>query len=457
MKQLILLIIYLLTFLNLSAQVNDSIVDWFKDSKLGMFIHWGLYSHTAGDWKGRPSKGAEHFMLYERIPLKEYSKIANEFDPVDFNASDWVKKAKYAGMKYMIVTAKHHDGFAMYDSKVSDYNIVKRTPFARDPMSEIIKACREEGLKFGFYYSLGRDWENPNVPTNWPVKGGRSNTWDYPDEDNKRLEIYIEEKVKPQITELLTNYGEIDFIWFDTPELVTKEQSLELRKLIFKIQPNCMVNQRIGNNYGDYEIVEQKLNNDIRKEPWEACLTMGKNWSFNKYDTIYKKPDILIRHFVDIVSKGGNLLLNIGPDGKGCFPVQTEPGLAEFHNWLGKYGEAIYGTQPWRVYGENLMQQVESERINENFHDAEYDGTPQEIVPDFRYTNKDNIVYIIVRHVEDKEYVLSSFTSDDRIKSIESIDSNMSVKWKIIEEKLKISVFGKKKDLIYVLKVNLLD
>lgn len=307
---------------------------WFTDAKFGMFIHWGLYSQTAGDWKGHPTKGGEHFMLYERIPVKEYALIANDFNPTEFNARKWVKTAKEAGMKYIVITSKHHDGFAMYHSACSDYNIVTRTPFARDPMKELADECRKQGLKFGFYYSLGRDWEDPDVPTNWPTKAGRSNTWDFPDEDNKNLQAYIDRKVLPQLTELLTNYGEIAMMWFDTPEMVTKEQSRSIRRLIERLQPHCLINSRIGNGLGDYRIIEQKLMNEIDPKPWEACLTMGANWGYNKYDTVYKKPDMMIRNLTDVVSKGGNLLLNIGPNPQGSFPQQTEPGLNAFRQWI---------------------------------------------------------------------------------------------------------------------------
>ena len=329
-----------------NAQPADTTsLAWFRDAKFGLFLHWGLYSQTAGDWKGHPAQGGEHFMLYERIPLKEYARIADDFNPTEFDARKWAKDARRAGMRYVIITSKHHDGFAMYDSKCSDYNIVKCTPWGKDPMKELAEACRKEGLKFGFYYSLGRDWEDPDVPTNWPVKAGRSNTWDYPDEDAKQLPAYMKRKVIPQLKELLTQYGRIDFLWFDTPELTTKEMSREIRQLIHSLQPQCLINSRIGNGMGDYSIVEQKLTNQIDNRPWEVCLTMGKNWCYNRHDTVYKKPDVMIRHLADIVSKGGNLLLNIGPDGKGRFPTLTRPGMEAFHQWLKTNGEAMTGKE----------------------------------------------------------------------------------------------------------------
>lgn len=259
MNKLAISIIFLIASIYASAQpACQRSLQWFADNKFGMFIHWGLYSEAGGEWNGKKTRGGEHFMLYERIPLKEYAKLAEEFNPVEFNAEQWVRTAKEGGMKYIVITTKHHEGFAMYDSQCSDYNIVDATPFKRDPIKEIVDACRKENLKIGFYYSLGRDWEDPDVPTNWPQKGGRSNTWDYPDEDGKSLPAYLKRKAIPQIKELLTNYGKIDFMWFDTPELVTKEQSKTIRELIYKLQPECLINDRIGNGEGDFKTVEQK-------------------------------------------------------------------------------------------------------------------------------------------------------------------------------------------------------
>lgn len=432
---------------------------WFTDAKFGMFIHWGLYSQTAGDWKGHPTKGGEHFMLYERIPVKEYALIANDFNPTEFNARKWVKTAKEAGMKYIVITSKHHDGFAMYHSACSDYNIVTRTPFARDPMKELADECRKQGLKFGFYYSLGRDWEDPDVPTNWPTKAGRSNTWDFPDEDNKNLQAYIDRKVLPQLTELLTNYGEIAMMWFDTPEMVTKEQSRSIRRLIERLQPHCLINSRIGNGLGDYRIIEQKLMNEIDPKPWEACLTMGANWGYNKYDTVYKKPDMMIRNLTDVVSKGGNLLLNIGPNPQGSFPQQTEPGLNAFRQWIKTNGEAIYGTSPWHTYGETSpLAHGKREEVKEGFHDAVFDGTPVNAIPDFRYTAKGNHVYVIVRHVPAGEFTLRAFKGyTDRIKRITLLDNKKTVEWKPTEEGLRICHIRRSSDAfpVYVLQVEI--
>lgn len=457
MRQLTILIFIVCSYAMIMAQPVDQLsLRWFQDAKCGLFLHWGLYSQTAGEWNGHPVSNGEHFMLYERIPLKEYAKIGKVFNPVHFSAIDWVRKAKRAGLKYLIITAKHHDGFAMYESTCSNYNIVKCTPFGRDPMTELIAACRKEGLKFGFYYSLGRDWEDPDVPTNWPVKAGRSNTWDYPNEDAKQLSKYIVRKVLPQLTELLTNYGKIDFIWFDTPELVTKSQSEQILSLIRKLQPQCLVNKRIGNGLGDYSIVEQSLTNRINNKPWEACITMGKNWCYSRYDTVYKKPDIILRHLTDIVSKGGNLLLNIGPDNMGDFPKRSEGILNVFHQWLGKYGEAIYGTRPWRKYGENLCDTMESKMDNKPFHDAVYDNTPQSRIPDVRYTMKDNYVYIIVRNAPSQKVLLKSFVNSDRIQKIKLIGCHKQVRWKLNDNGLQIDLSNINEQFpIYVLRVSI--
>lgn len=453
---LFILLFPLINLYTLAQSVCPQSMQEFRDNKLGLFLHWGLYSQTAGDWKGQKAKGGEHFMMHQRIPLKEYAEIAKDFNPVNYNATQWVRAAKKAGLKYIVVTTKHHDGFAMYDSKCSDYDIVDCTPYGKDPMKDLAEACHKEGIKLGFYYSLGRDWEDPDVPTNWPTKGGRSNTWDYPDEDAKNLTAYLERKVKPQLRELLTNYGKIDILWFDTPEMVTKQQSKDIRKLILSLQPACLINDRIGNNMGDFATVEQKLTDEINHHPWEANLKMGVNWGYNRYDTVFASPDIIVRYMADIVSKGGNMLLNIGPDDKGRFPELSKPILDGLRHWLKNNGEAIYGTTHWRTYGENFDPDNVEEVVNKEFHDAIYNGLPQKKAPDFRYTSKGKNVYVIVRHVVATDFTLRAFNTADKIRSIKCLSEKNKVIWNLTANGLAIHL---KKPVnsspVYVLQVTM--
>ena len=318
---------------------------WWSDARFGMFIHWGLYSqwgcHYPDTNGAMLDGGSEHMMQRLQIPLAKYAQIADVFDPTNFNADEWVGIAKNAGMKYMVITAKHHDGFAMYDSESSDYNIVKRTPLKRDPVKELADACRKQGLKFGVYYSLGRDWADPDVPTK---NGYRSNTWDYPNETNKVFAKYFERKVKPQITELLTHYGPIAVLWFDTPEEISAAESRELVMLIHKLQPDCIINSRVGHGFGDYGVSEQKIPGSGDAKPWETCMTLNGHWGYFLGDEKWKPATTVIRNLVDIVSKGGNYLLNVGPTGEGVIPQGAVNDLQEVGAWMKVNGEAVYGT-----------------------------------------------------------------------------------------------------------------
>ncbi|WP_282123109.1 alpha-L-fucosidase [Algibacter mikhailovii] len=312
---------------------------WWEDARFGMFIHWGLYAHDGCHWNGQYGR-SEHMMLKLKIPISEYEKIADAFNPEKFNADEWVRIAKQAGMKYMVITAKHHDGYAMFNSPSNDYNIVERSKWKRDPVKELAEVCERQGLKFGVYYSLGRDWHDPNCNS---IGGRRSNLWDYPNEEEKVLEKYIEGKVKPQLGELMTQYNPA-IVWFDTPEHVTKTQSLELLKLIHDINPECIVNQRVGNRLGDYAVREQKIPESGEPDPWESCMTLNHTWGYNKIDREYKSVETLIYNLTDIASKGGNFLLNVGPTGEGIIPDLSVDRLEGMGNWLAINGEAIYGT-----------------------------------------------------------------------------------------------------------------
>lgn len=333
---------------------NESLsnIKWFTNAGFGMFIHWGLYSIPAGVWNGEPVEDnryinpyAEHIMLLNKIPVAEYAKLADIFNPVDFDADQIVSLAKNAGMKYLVFTTKHHDGFAMYDSKVSDYNIVKATPYKKDPLKSLASACKKEGIKLGLYYSLGRDWENPNAI----AKENRRNTWDFPDITGFSYQKYLDEKVKPQLVELLTNYGDIAMIWFDTPELTSKEQSLDLERLVKNLQPNCNVNTRIGNNVGDFkEMSDNYIPESAQTMAWECPATMAESWGYSVLDTeeYWKSSDEIIEKLVEIRSKGGNYLLNIGPDAKGAVPTLAIERLNDIAQWMEVNSQAIYNAIP---------------------------------------------------------------------------------------------------------------
>jgi alpha-L-fucosidase len=445
----IISISFCLSTFNMNAQTQDAPdkMTWWKDAKFGMFMHWGLYSKTAGYWDGRKAKGKEHFMLHERIPWKEYAKIANDFNPVDFDAEKWVLIAKNAGMKYIVITSKHHDGFAMYDSPSSDYNIVTRTPYGKDPMKALVAACRKYDMKFGFYYSLGRDWQDPDAPTKWPTKGGRSNTWDYPDEDSKVFNNYFERKVKPQVKELLTQYGEIDVMWFDTPGLISVAESKELRSFILDLQPNCIINSRIGNNLGDYKVTEQEIVKGLERKPWEACITMSKNWGFVEYDTVYKSSELMTRQLLEIVSKGGNLLLNNGPTPEGEITKLGSDRLAHIGHWMNQNSEGVYGASPWKITNELLsdtstVSHSEESDVNNTMKDAENDATSKLIYPEVRFTTKDGYLYAYVCSTTEKNVLIKSLALDNqlKIKNIIRLGPEEKVKWTQKREGLQIEI-----------------
>jgi alpha-L-fucosidase len=322
---------------------------WWREARFGMFVHWGLYAAPGGVWNGRPVRHdvyanpyAEHLMWLARVPLSDYAKLAATFSPAAWDARAIVAAAKGAGMKYIVITAKHHDGFAMYKSKTSPYNIVDATPWKRDPLAELAAAAREAGLKLGVYYSLGRDWEQAGA-----YNTSKRNDWDFPNAMPDGYAGYLEKKVVPQLTELLTGYGDIAVVWFDTPEQTTRKQSIELEQLVRRLQPRALVNTRVGNNVGD---VEEMGDNQVpvraSGRDFEVPMTMAESWGYSTLDTApyWKSVRRLIRHVVDVASKGGNVLLNIGPDGRGAIPPAAKERLAAIGAWMSVYGESIYGT-----------------------------------------------------------------------------------------------------------------
>jgi len=327
-------------------------MQWFADAKFGMFIHWGPYSVFEGEWDGRQvpvGENAEWIMQKLQIPVKEYRKVAKTFNPVKFNADEWTDLAQKAGMKYLVITSKHHDGFAMYDSEVSDYNIVDYTPYGKDPMKELSAACKEKDIRFCFYYSHREDWDDPYAYGNfWDFETSQQNGYEYEIDKAEYFESYLDKKAKPQLRELLTNYGPIGLIWFDRG-MYTPEQGYEFIKIIRDLQPKCLVNGRVGNYnlelIGDYQnLSDNGMPASGVDEFWETPQTLNETWGYSRFDTKWKSPTEVIRRLAEVVSKGGNYLLNIGPKGDGTIPQASVDVLVEVGNWMAKNSESIYGT-----------------------------------------------------------------------------------------------------------------
>jgi len=330
------------------AAVTGS-AEWFRDAKFGMFIHWGISSHAGGIWDGKRYYGiTEWLMRRGKIPSAEYKTLANEFNPVDFDAAEWIAVAKRAGVRYIVITAKHHDGFAMFGSEASDFNIVDATPYGKDPLKVLTREAHKAGIKIGFYYSQYQDWTEKDA-------GG--NDWDF-DEEKKDFDRYLKSKAMPQLEELLTNYGPIDIIWFDTPGDLSKEDAIKLKAWVKKLQPNCLVSDRIGHNLGDYKGYGDGEIPAVAESdrPWEAIFTHNDSWGYSFFDHNFKSTAEVLELLITTASKGGNLMLNIGPDGGGRIPAESVRTFEAIGEWLSVNGESIYGTSasplgamPWGV------------------------------------------------------------------------------------------------------------
>ncbi len=312
---------------------------WFQEARFAMFIHWGLYAELAGRWKGETYHGIGEWIQHQaRIPAAEYAKTARRFNPAAFDPRAWVRLAKEAGMRYIVITAKHHDGFAMFKSNASPFNSVDGSPFKRDPLRMLADACREEGLRLGFYYSQTQDWHEPDAAGNF---------WNGFKAGEHGFRNYLERKALPQIEELLTNYGPVALIWFDTPGPINRADSASLMRKIRRLQPGCLVNSRIGNGLGDYETIgDQEIPRHPRKGLWETIDTHNDTWGFVRHDVNWKSPREIAERLVKVVSRGGNYMLNIGPDGTGRVPELSARILREVGRWLARHGEAIYGAMP---------------------------------------------------------------------------------------------------------------
>ncbi len=334
--------------LSAQAQVNKR-AEWFTDARYGMFIHWGVYSGAEGVWKGEKLRYdndyAEWIFYRNRIEKDEYLNLLSDFNWDEIDPEEWVILAKKAGMKYVTLTAKHHDGFALWDSKVGDYDVTAHTDPQRDIVAELAEACRKHGLKMGLYYSHWVDWEHPNG-------------WDHTKEiyqiSDEEYDQYWQEKVMPQMRELLTNYGDIGLIWFDmwihhSKTIVTKDQLLQLKSMIRELQPDCLVNSRLGlsidedpdvdfRTLGDNQLGSAKLD-----YPWQSPATVAHSWGYNALENEWKSATTILKNLINNVSLNGNMMLNIGPRANGDVPFEIAQRLISIGDWLEANGESIYG------------------------------------------------------------------------------------------------------------------
>jgi alpha-L-fucosidase len=321
---------------------------WWEDARFGLFIHWGLYSVPAGEWKGDTTH-AEWIRTTAQIPIKEYEKFVQQFDPEKFNAEEWVKLAKAAGMKYIVITTKHHDGFCMFDTKQTDFDIMS-TPFHRDVMKELATACKKEGIQLCFYHSI-MDWHQPYYFPRREWEKDRPGT-------GSNFDAYVS-YLKNQLRELLTNYGKIGVLWFDGQweNTWTHERGKDLYEYVRSLQPSIIINNRVdvgregigqtkAGYAGDFGTPEQEIPaTGIPGADWESCMTMNNNWGYNSHDNHWKSSEDLIRKLIDIASKGGNFLLNVGPTAEGLFPQPSIERLKDIGSWMSINQESIYGTK----------------------------------------------------------------------------------------------------------------
>jgi alpha-L-fucosidase len=360
----ILLSGYALSSLQAQTSEKDDRMEWWREARFGMFIHWGVYAVPAGTYKGQKiNRIGEWIMNRGKIPVAEYQQFAREFNPVKYDADAWVRMAKDAGMKYIVITSKHHDGFALFDSKASTWDIADATPYKKDLLKPLADACRKHGIKLGFYYSHAQDWNNPGgsaarkvASEGWAnpdsaaidaYTAANSGHWD-PAQTTRTMAQYIDDVAVPQVKELLTNYGEVAILWWDTPTGMTDEYAEKLNALL-KLQPNIITNDRLKRpNYpGDYKTPEQRIPNlsELDGKDWETCMTMNETWGYKSYANNWKSTETMIRNLVDIASKGGNYLLNVGPKADGTIPAESIERLKQIGEWMKVNGESIYDTK----------------------------------------------------------------------------------------------------------------
>ncbi len=334
-----------------TAQEKATRMQWWSDARFGMFIHWGLYAVPAGEWKDRKDL-AEWYMEETGMPRAEYAQFAKRFNPTQYDPDQWVRVAKDAGMKYIVITSKHHEGFAMWDTKGTDYNIVKRTPYAKGVLKPLADAAHRAGLHFGTYYSI-MDWHDPSQ------HGAKQGHYNPTAIDPARKRAYID-AMKIELRELVQDVG-TEVLWFDGEWLDwwDTRDGQEIYDYLKSLNPKLIINNRVANSrkgamsgmgtgasVGDFGTPEQQIpaRGFAPGVYWESCMTLNDHWGYNKHDNHWKTPQTVIRNLIDIASKGGNYLLNVGPTAEGTFPSGAVANLEQVGAWMKVNGEAIYAT-----------------------------------------------------------------------------------------------------------------
>ena len=437
---------------------KQAALKWFKEAKFGMFIHWGLYSQAGGMWKGTrindsPFEGpkvAEWLMHAFQIPRADYAALAKTFNPDKSFAQNIAKLAKKAGMKYVVITSKHHDGFALFNSKVSSYDMVDATPYKADAVKELYDACLSEGLDFGVYYSHGNDWNDGGDGNYANVKKVNDSLGIYTHSSGKNLwdpspishANYLKTKALPQIKELIALLPKLRLIWFDGEGLINEEQSFQFYKLVYDTNPNVLVNRRVGWDFGDYlDAGDNKIPsaNETINMYWETCGTTNNSWGYKVYDQDWKSTQELLYYFVDIVSKGGNYLLNIGPDGKGHVPEASAKGLVEMGDWIATNKEAIYGTSRWKIVNEGQEETL----LDGTGHRAAKGFKKEFTSKDFWFTAKGKKVYAISLVKASGIITIHAFNNKiGKIKELKVLGSTKQVKWSQTATGVEINLGG---------------
>jgi alpha-L-fucosidase len=366
-----------------SSEQRDTRMRWWREAKFGMFIHWGVYAVPAGTWKGQRIPGiGEWIMRSAQIPVAEYRQFARQFNPVKYDPDSWAALAREAGMKYIVITSKHHDGFALFDSKATDWDIVDATPYGKEVLGPLARAARRRGLKFGLYYSQAQDWTHPGG-----AKAGYQDGEGWDDAHKGSFDAYLRQIAVPQVREILTRY-QPDILWWDTPFLMTRERAGLLRPLL-ALRPGVITNNRLGGGYrGDTDTPEQQIPaTGIPGRDWEVCMTMNDTWGYKSYDQDWKSTPDLIRKLVDIASKGGNFLLNVGPTAEGEIPPPSVERLKQIGRWMKVNGEAIYGTtaSPFdRLSWGRCTKKVRGDRATLYLHVFDWPAEGRLLVPGLR-------------------------------------------------------------------------